>query len=226
MRRIKQLRWVVAVAAALFLGSPAHAFPWVPPIWLDLTPYPDVTPSNGVRIAVVTPGGPADRAGLEPGDVILRINGERTRTVRDAGFALQQASGERATMLVFDRDTRRPEAGTISVGYGGWIGARVREVAGDWRGHAVQVTAVRPSGPAAAAGLEVGDAIKAVDGRRVQGPGGFAAALRAAGRVARITYVDAETGRTVRTAVRPEPGGRIGVNAVRIPLGKAGRYPY
>ncbi len=39
---------------------------------------------NGVIVAGVLPGGPAEKAGLEPGDVITAINGQPIRNVTDA----------------------------------------------------------------------------------------------------------------------------------------------
>src|ERR1700719_3217884 len=41
-------------------------------IGLGLTDAPD---AKGVLVGMVKPGGPADRAGVEPGDIIVAING-------------------------------------------------------------------------------------------------------------------------------------------------------
>ncbi len=48
--------------------------------------------AQGVVVAAVLRGGPADRAGLQPGDVILRIDG---RPVRDARDALDRIAARR-----------------------------------------------------------------------------------------------------------------------------------
>jgi membrane-associated protease RseP (regulator of RpoE activity) len=45
-------------------------------ILVDLTPDP-ARDSVGARVAGVTPGGPADRADVRTGDLIVRINGTR-----------------------------------------------------------------------------------------------------------------------------------------------------
>ncbi len=50
----------------------------------------DARDSIGARVAGVTPGGPADRAGVQTGDLITRVNG--TRLVTDAGGADRAAS--------------------------------------------------------------------------------------------------------------------------------------
>ena len=231
MRRNQLVPWGLTLAVLLAIGSPARAFPWlwfVPPVRLDIPTYPvpDLTPSNGLKVTFVTPDGPADRAGIERGDVILQVNGERMRTVFDLAFALRLADDEIATMLIFDRDSRKPEEGRVNIGHRGWIGVQVREVRGDWREHTVQLTAVRPYGPAAIAGLKVGDQIKAVEGRRVRNPSHLAAILRDAGPAARVTYVDGETGKLNDAVVRPNASGKIGVNAVRTPISKSDKYPY
>jgi len=45
--------------------------------------------SNGVIIAGVLSGGPADKAGIEPGDILIRINGQ---TITSSGSALNLIS--------------------------------------------------------------------------------------------------------------------------------------
>ena len=47
------------------------------------------SPAPGVRLSGVRPGSPADRAGLQPGDVIVRFAGVAVRTLDDFTFALR-----------------------------------------------------------------------------------------------------------------------------------------
>lgn len=58
-------------------------------------------PEQGVRIVRVLPGSPAAKAGLEPGDVILRIQGQKIASPEAAGEAVaQQKPGEVVDVLV------------------------------------------------------------------------------------------------------------------------------
>jgi serine protease Do len=54
---------------------------------------------RGVGIAQVTPGSPADRAGLEPGDVILEVNRHAVTSVD----AVRQEAGKTSTLLLLVR---------------------------------------------------------------------------------------------------------------------------
>jgi S1-C subfamily serine protease len=217
----------LALAALLAFAAPAAAFPWLPWFRYLPVPYPpaDPAPRTGVQITAIVPESPAGRAGLEVGDIILRINGIRTRTLWDTALALDDSDYQRTRITVFDQDTRRQKIEYLYPGRGGWIGVTGRSVAKPVRGYAVRVTAVQPSGPAARAGLEPGDVVVRVDDRRVDGPVELGQALRDAGSSVLLTYVDNQTGWTGRTLVQPV-AGRIGVNAERVPLASAGRYPY
>jgi serine protease Do len=54
---------------------------------------------RGVGIANVTPGSPADTAGLEPGDVILEVNRHPVSTVE----AVRREVGKTPTLLLLVR---------------------------------------------------------------------------------------------------------------------------
>jgi S1-C subfamily serine protease len=73
---------------------------------------PDGQPA-GVGIATVTPGGPAAKAGLQPGDVITAVNGTATpdtealaavlaglRPGQQASLSVTKADGSTATVTV------------------------------------------------------------------------------------------------------------------------------
>lgn len=75
----------------------------------------------GTRIGFVEPDSPADKAGLQPGDNILRINGDRIHEFRDVSMKVQLASphepiefvvarqGETLKPVYVRPDYRRPE---------------------------------------------------------------------------------------------------------------------
>ena len=61
----------------------------------------------GVYAAEVAPDGPANRAGLERGDVIIQIGSYPVRNLRDASAALRTTiAGERVIVVVVRQDYR------------------------------------------------------------------------------------------------------------------------
>ncbi|MFA6045944.1 MAG: alpha/beta fold hydrolase, partial [Phycisphaerales bacterium] len=58
----------------------------------------------GVKVAVLRPGGPADRAGLKVGDVIQSINGTAVRSQPDVAEAIRVIPGGSVAALAFTRD--------------------------------------------------------------------------------------------------------------------------
>ncbi|UZD64647.1 PDZ domain-containing protein [Marinobacter sp. AN1] len=50
-------------------------------------------PTQGIRITTVDRNGAAYHAGLEPGDVIIRYNGQPIRSVKDLDQAVQETTG-------------------------------------------------------------------------------------------------------------------------------------
>jgi len=78
-------------------------------------------PGPGVAISGVTPGSPADEAGMRGGDVILRFAGKEVRTIYDYTFAL----GERKPGDAVELIVKRGEAElTLHVTLGARSGAR------------------------------------------------------------------------------------------------------
>jgi serine protease Do len=78
----------------------------------DLTPdlargmgYP--SSEKGVVITKVEPGSPADDAGLAEGDMILELNKQRIRTVRDYHRAVARLQKDQAVLLWLNRQGRR-----------------------------------------------------------------------------------------------------------------------
>jgi len=66
----------------------------------------------GVLVAGVTPGGPADKAGIRPGEIIVEVDGEPTPSLPALGTVLAQLRpGDRVKVTLRDRngDTRTVE---------------------------------------------------------------------------------------------------------------------
>jgi S1-C subfamily serine protease len=77
---------------------------------------------DGVVVAEVEPGSPAEDAGIEPGDLILRVDGARVETVAELRGALEAVEPGADYRVVTQRDGRsetlelqRPELGLASL---------------------------------------------------------------------------------------------------------------
>ena len=67
-----------------------------------------VPPGQGIAVARVSPGSPADEAGIRPGDVILEVNHRPVKARDEFETVLQQQSGESSLLfLVRRRDSTR-----------------------------------------------------------------------------------------------------------------------
>jgi serine protease Do len=145
--------------------------------------------AGGVRVSRVTPGGPADAAGLDAGDIIVAINGRTTENANRLRNAISIVRpGEEARVEYFRGDERRETDVTVSdrlsaiAGLGTRVlpdlGVVVAEEAVQLEltrgGRAVdtivgvQVMAVEASGLAALADIQAGDVLVEVDGRGVE----------------------------------------------------------
>jgi S1-C subfamily serine protease len=89
---------LAAVALTLAAGPTATALdpaaqgdPPPPPWQLPVTANPD--PRGGMVITSVIPGSPAERIGLEVGDVITEVNGRPTRIAREMDDAVRNSRG-------------------------------------------------------------------------------------------------------------------------------------
>jgi S1-C subfamily serine protease len=60
----------------------------------------------GVRLTMVQPGGPADRAGFRDGDIVLRFDGLRVYTQEDLREAIGSKRPGDSVAVVYLRDGR------------------------------------------------------------------------------------------------------------------------
>jgi membrane-associated protease RseP (regulator of RpoE activity) len=71
------------------------------------------SPQPGVRLGGVRPGSPADRAGLQAGDVIVRFAGVTVRTLDDLAFALRSRRADETIEVTYVRDGRERAAQAV-----------------------------------------------------------------------------------------------------------------
>jgi Do/DeqQ family serine protease len=158
---------------------------------------------KGALVSAVSPGSPADKAGLQRGDVILRLNGSE---VADSNALRNQISsaapGSRIDLTVLRdgrertvaanlrelEDTKAAENVETGHAEGGKLGLSVRPLSPEEakelgiEGHKGLVVAeVDPDGPGAQAGFQPGDVIQEVNGKPVFDVVSLRAAVESAG---------------------------------------------
>jgi serine protease Do len=100
------LRRTITGAADPLAAAPRHEGP----LGLGLTPltpvlrsYLGTSAETGLLVTAVAPGSPAQSIGLEEGDVIMAINGERVRSVDDGVELLRELPNQPRASLVWER---------------------------------------------------------------------------------------------------------------------------
>lgn len=124
-------------------------------------------PGPGLVVARVQPNGPAHRAGLRPGDRILRAAGREIGSSADFRAVVLAA---RSPLTLSVRKTGSEQAVDLSVPLQGQpvrLGITWRE--DEAEPDSVIVARVVPGSPAERAGLQVGDRIYRIDGQDVHG---------------------------------------------------------
>jgi serine protease Do len=180
---------------------------------------------RGVLVNSATPGGPGDKAGLKPGDVIVKLNG---KDVNDPNILRNQiaatAPGTEVTLTIvrngMQQDIRAkvgeltPEAGRPNgQSQGGAqrgvnLGIEVAPVSPQTAAQlglapstqGLVVESVDPGGPAAQAGVQEGDVIQEVNHQKVRTPDDMQRALGASGNRPPLFLINRK-GQTVFVAV-------------------------
>jgi serine protease Do len=158
---------------------------------------------GGALLAGVQPDSPAAKAGLQPGDVIQKVNGQEVTGPRDLALDVANIKpGEKARLVVL-RDGKTQEVeltvgslpsdqvastGDDSQHRQGELGLALAPLSPEMRNQldlpdgtqGAVVRGVRPGSPAEAAGLQPGDVIVGVGNQAVNNPAEAAKAIRSA----------------------------------------------
>ncbi len=146
-----------------------------------------LTRLDGALVSSVTPGSPAAKAGVEPGDVILKYNGQLiTRSGDLPALVGLGKPGDKATLEVWRAGNKRDLSTTLSEakefaaadddsgtnnGHQGKLGVAVRPLTPEEKqdAHIASGVVVQQVGGAAArAGIEAGDVIVSINGTPVR----------------------------------------------------------
>ncbi len=200
----------------------------VQPVTADIAASLGLSQVQGALVSAVQPGGPAAKAGLRQGDVILEVQG---RAVSDSNGLRNEVSGMEpgaTATLTVRRDGRvehlsarlgeRPDADQRAAvepneSAKGKLGIAVTPVTPDVAGQyslepstrGLLVTGVDPNGPAAAAGVQPNDVIEKVNGQATRSVSELRGALdRSAGKPS-LVLVQRE-GRSLFLTLRADQG--------------------
>jgi serine protease Do len=167
---------------------------------------------TGALVTTVEKDTPASRAGLQHGDIILKVNGQTVESANDLRLKISGMAPGSTVNLTIWRDGKTQDAKvTLSElpaqsaqtgqseenGSGVMQGVQVQTLTSDLSQdigvpngtHGVVITSVDPSSPAAAAGLDRGDVIQEVNHKPVNNVQEYHAALQGADNRAALLLV-------------------------------------
>jgi serine protease Do len=175
----------------------------IQPITKEIADSLGMKEEGGALVAEVQPDTPAAKAGIRPGDAIVSVDGERLKDARDLSRRVAAKSPGAKVNLQIVRDgkeqtlavelarlpdqmqasaptqpTPQDESGASQPQLGLTL-APANSVAGAGN-EGVVVTEVQPDGPAAERGMQNGDVILEIGGRKVSNPADVRAAVETA----------------------------------------------
>ncbi|MHB8110863.1 MAG: trypsin-like peptidase domain-containing protein [Syntrophorhabdaceae bacterium] len=199
--------------------------------WLGVT-VGDITPeigktrnippnTTGSLVQSVAKGGPAERAGLTPGDIVIAVNGKEVKTTNEFRNMIAQVQPGNVVVLTVLRSGKRQDirvttgsekdaAASISASLQARLGGQFRSLTDaeiqKYRlkeGLGVIITSLERTGPLALAGFEVSDGILGINDQPVAGVDGLAVLTSTLKPGEKVTMIalDHRTGGTGKIAV-------------------------
>jgi serine protease Do len=133
---------------------------------------------QGALVSTVEPGGPADKAGIQPGDVLLAVNGKAVdRSAELPPLVAAVKPGSKANFDVWRDGAKRTVAVTVaelkpdqvaSAKPASQQGEDTGKLGLALRQSEEGLVVEKASGPAARAGIRAGDVVIAVNGKRLK----------------------------------------------------------
>ncbi|MDO9566476.1 MAG: DegQ family serine endoprotease [Candidatus Desulfaltia sp.] len=166
----------------------------------ELAKYYGVKDKNGILVAEVFPGDPADEAGIKPNDIILEVNNKKVETGRDlttmianTGVGklvkiklLRNGAEKMVEVKIAKRDASKLYADKSKKGAEDELGIRVSKITPEIARQfnitseekGVIVIAIEPNSKASEAGLTTGDIIKEINRIGIDTPDKYHSQIR------------------------------------------------
>jgi hypothetical protein len=189
----------LAALIAAGTGRQSSAGVALQPIGPDLA---DLVGDQGVLVSDLVPGGPAEQAGIEPGDVLLSIGNTPTSTVDDVRLAMAGIPPG-ADVVIGTRRGGEPRPVALIVSSAFEMAARARSAATPDLSSTPRAGDLFPEAWLDASAVPAEARVLAVNDRPPPAPAQMARELRRAGGPA-LLYL-ALDGRRFFAALRPEP---------------------
>jgi serine protease Do len=170
--------------------------------------------ARGALINDVIAGSPAEKAGLQQGDVLLKFDGKDVKDARQLQMVVAETPiGKQVTVELFrdgknltlpvtlaSTDSASAQQPRSTSPQRGWLGLEVEEIPRNLKARGVSgvvVADVKPDSPAAEAGFEPGDVIAAVNQRKIGSVTDYNNALKAAEQRGSATFLVRRGGATL-----------------------------
>jgi C-terminal processing protease CtpA/Prc len=195
----KSLLLVIPVLALMFAGfavakPEAEERNWIDPqIWesfprsgfrlgVVLSDPETESGKSGLSVVKVLPGSPAEKAGIQTGDILISINGEKVRTSRDVREFLRSLDEEQEVPVVILRNGQETTIQVVPekrspmrfMHSGRYLGLSLQKLDSDMAAYfqvdpnaGILVTRVDKNSPAETAGVRSGDVITHINGKKV-----------------------------------------------------------